>query len=139
MSEVSKQPLTERLFYRSLMGGVYGALACKDFAEAEATIKALEAENKRLREKVACLETPEWYWGDSDYERMSEDCLWEIIDRAVDDGACKAGTILEVQTGRPLPRIWCLVTKIDGSNYEYQEYGSEAEAKAAKRQRKDDE
>ncbi len=102
-------------------------------------IEALEAENKRLREALE----PQWFYAGED--QSSDQCRFSI-DEVLEDELCGWGPpktgrhVVHVSTALPGPDIWVAAhvftdeekdARDDDETWAFEEFSTEAEARAA--------
>lgn len=108
-----------------------------------AELAAAEAREARLREEIAKLSWPEWFY-DADGEMETADCSVEEVVESVLEWHCEPGDyhkprLIEVATAKPLPSIWVIAraytdeekNEHDDEPYDIREFSTEAEARAA--------
>lgn len=107
--------------------------------EAADRIEALEAENERLRAKLQ----PQWFYAGED--QSSDQCRFSV-DEVLEDELCGWGPpktgkhVVHVSTALPGPDIWVAVhvftdeekdARDDDETWAFEEFSTEAEARAA--------
>lgn len=109
-----------------------------------AQLAAAEAREARLREEIAKLSRPEWFY-DADGEMERADCsVGEVVESVLEwhrePGDYHKPRLIEVATAKPLPSIWVIARAYtdeeknehdDDEPYNIREFSTEAEARAA--------
>ena len=75
----------------------------RQLRQAADELERLEAENQKLRERIAKLETPQWYWDDR--------CLENAIEPHEIGDCDDVGDIIELRPIHELPKVFVLITE----------------------------